>query len=641
MKQAERLLRQGQLAGAIAEYVRLTAEHPRDWASCNALGDLYLRAGDMDRAAAQFTRVADFHLGEGFFSKAAALYRKALKATPDHEPTRLRLSEVAARQGLLADARHHLRQVERQRSARGDVAGAAECKVRLALLEDADADTRLAGARAARTLGDAPRAAGLFRTAAAALADAGREAERIEALVEAAALDPADAALRRELVRVGAGDSGRVAHLLTRASAGDSPDLLLMLGRFQLDSGHDSEARAALTRLIAVAPDRAGDLLALAGECAAAGHPGRGFLCAEIVADDALLAGDWDRAVNALRAFLRHGPHVPALIKLVELAVDGDRDEVLQAAQAQLADAYLAAGLGAEARGVAEDLMLRDPASAEHAARLRQALALLGIADADAIVERYRDRGAASLFGAVLDTPGGAATERPVSEPAADRPVSPAPFLDLSTRVVVDRAGPDAAAAAPAPPGPDDDAIVLDVRELDLTDLLAGMTGADPVEPAPPAPAAAPPPDLEAVFESMRAKVAQEQRAPDAEEEYQRALGHIERGEVGEAAAALRSAARAPHLRFAASARLGRLVIAAGDALAGIDWLERAAEAPAPTPEDGAAVLYDLADVLEQVGEPARALAVLMELAAHGTGFRDVRERIEQLVRAQGGGRRA
>ena len=48
LRQAERLKGQGRLDLAIAEYVRLVEEQPRDWNSVNALGDLYLRAGDVE-----------------------------------------------------------------------------------------------------------------------------------------------------------------------------------------------------------------------------------------------------------------------------------------------------------------------------------------------------------------------------------------------------------------------------------------------------------------------------------------------------------------------------------------------------------------------------------------------------------------
>jgi tetratricopeptide (TPR) repeat protein len=103
-----------------------------------------------------------------------------------------------------------------------------------------------------------------------------------------------------------------------------------------------------------------------------------------------------------------------------------------------------------------------------------------------------------------------------------------------------------------------------------------------------------------------------------------------------EAIADLQSAARAPLFRFAAAQQLGRLYLELQDLPAAVEWLERAAEVPPPTPDEGFSVLYELADVLERLGEPARALAVLMELDADAGGYRDVRERVEHLSRAQG-----
>jgi len=131
LKKAEKLLRQGKIDGAIEEYVRLVEAQPRDWNSINALGDLYLRAGRSDQAVAQFTRVADHLFQEGFFPKAAALYKKALKVKSDDEHPLLQLAEIAAKQGLLADAKLYFRQLAGQRKFRGDSRGAAECLVPL------------------------------------------------------------------------------------------------------------------------------------------------------------------------------------------------------------------------------------------------------------------------------------------------------------------------------------------------------------------------------------------------------------------------------------------------------------------------------------------------------------------------------
>jgi hypothetical protein len=69
-----------------------------------------------------------------------------------------------------------------------------------------------------------------------------------------------------------------------------------------------------------------------------------------------------------------------------------------------------------------------------------------------------------------------------------------------------------------------------------------------------------------------------------------------------------------------------------------LDWLERASQAPAPTPDDGHQSLYELAEMLEKVGEVARALAVCMELESEAGAFRDVVERIDRLTKVQAGG---
>jgi tetratricopeptide (TPR) repeat protein len=624
LKQAERLLRQGKLDGAIAEYVRLVDDQPRDWNSVNALGDLYVRAGDTDRAVAQFTQIADHLFAEGFFPKAAALYKKALKIKSDHEHTLLRLSEIAAGQGLLADARMYLRQLGRYRRDRGDSRGAAECLVHLALLDEADAEAKLAGARAAQAIGDTPRATTLFKEAAEEFAKTNRQAEVVDALAEASALDPSDVELCRHVARecIAAGQLDRARAYLTRQSAGSDPTLLMALGRIELESGNDAEARSVLTRLMVVAPSQADVLLGVAGEMAKAGDLDRGFHCAEIVVDDALLAAHWDRAVVALERFLEHGPHIPALMKLVEVAVDAGRDDVMHEAQARLADAYLEAGRGAEARVIAEDLVARDPASDAHVNRLRRALDLLGTPDADAVLNRFRHPATAHEQPFDLDTVPGA------SDALSGDDVQPP----------ADPAQPSATATAT----PAEEAIVIETLEIDLSEALAGLGGA-PLAPPPAAVTAeaseTTPHDLESVFEDMRSRVTGDIRGGDASEQYERALEYLEDERVADAVTELKSAARAPLFRFRASSRLGRLYVTQGELQEGIEWLERAAEAPAPSADEGLLVLYDLAGTLERVGETARALAVLLEIDADRSGYRDVEARIERLTRAQAGTR--
>jgi tetratricopeptide (TPR) repeat protein len=180
--------------------------------------------------------------------------------------------------------------------------------------------------------------------------------------------------------------------------------------------------------------------------------------------------------------------------------------------------------------------------------------------------------------------------------------------------------------------------------EFDLSDALAALGGQPVALPVPPSvadsPATPPAADLESVFEAMRPRSADYRSVTDGAALFELGLQRLEAGQVEEALADLERASRVPALRFSAAARLGREYVGRGRVQTGIHWLERAAEMPPPSPEDGLAVLYDLAVALQENEEHTRALAVLMEIESEAGEYRDVRERIDGLAR-QPKGRRA
>ncbi len=154
LKSAEKALKQGRIDAAIAEYVKVVEAQPRDWNSANALGDLYVRANQLDKGLTQYTRIADHLATEGFYPKAAALYKKILKLKPDDEYALMQSADLATKQGTLADAKKLLQTVAELRNKRGDKKGAAEISIRLGMLDPEDLDARLRAARAAADMGD-------------------------------------------------------------------------------------------------------------------------------------------------------------------------------------------------------------------------------------------------------------------------------------------------------------------------------------------------------------------------------------------------------------------------------------------------------------------------------------------------------
>jgi tetratricopeptide (TPR) repeat protein len=168
-----------------------------------------------------------------------------------------------------------------------------------------------------------------------------------------------------------------------------------------------------------------------------------------------------------------------------------------------------------------------------------------------------------------------------------------------------------------------------------------------PVATPPPAAVATPPPaaaaaapgaaprSLDQVFRQMRDEAGRGSAEEAAAEQYGLATTYRDLGMIDDAIQALKTAAQSPRQRFDAAALLGALYLERDDTAQAIEWFEKAAEAPAPTPDAGRALLYDLADTLEKVGEPARALAVFSELEAESGAYRDVAGRVDRLSKAR------
>jgi hypothetical protein len=188
-------------------------------------------------------------------------------------------------------------------------------------------------------------------------------------------------------------------------------------------------------------------------------------------------------------------------------------------------------------------------------------------------------------------------------------------------------------AAGDQPPAPERDTFEIDLSG-DLDDLL--NAAAAPLRPT--SAAEAPrehPRGLEGFFEDLREEYGRDLEGVSAALAYDQASDHFNRGEVETAAAYLRTAARDPLYRFRAASMLARIARAERRLEEAVEWLERAAEAPAPTPEATHGLLYELGDLLDASREAARALAVFIELQAAAPGYRDVAERIAALSRRQ------
>jgi len=391
LKNAEKFLKQGKLEPAIAEYVRVVEDQPRDFSSANALGDLYVRAKKIDRAVEQYNRIADCLNEDGYLPKAAALYKKIIKIKPDHEHALLQAAEIAASQGLYADARGYLTVVAEKKAAAGDKRGNAQMRIRMGNLDPADFPARVTAARARTDINDAAGAVRDLKEIAAELTEKNRVDEAVNALREAAQLapddeairgqlfavhmaandlahaaecattaahfkslasafeaqgqadqalqmltaaarvDPADADLRVHLARtfIARGETDAAAEYLTEEVAGNDPQLLLIVAEMRVRTGQTDQALAIASRLLDADPGRH-DQVAMVGWNVAEAAPDAGFAIVELAAAVSTRDNDWGAAAAAVQEFVTRAPrHLPALMRLVEICVDGSLDATL------------------------------------------------------------------------------------------------------------------------------------------------------------------------------------------------------------------------------------------------------------------------------------------------------------------------
>jgi tetratricopeptide (TPR) repeat protein len=679
LKAAEKALKLGKVDAAITEYVKVVEAQPRDWNSANALGDLYVRAKQIDKGVQQYTRIADHLAEEGFYPKAAALYKKILKIKPDDEYSMLQSGDLAAKQGTLADAKQFFLQVAERRKGRGDRKGAAEVAIRLGTLDPEDLDARIRAGQLAAEMGDNVVALREFREVAAKLAKQEKHAEALvplqlaydldksddgirsrlfaahlgsnplqarqfasgadelkqvataleqagqtdamlEVLGQVADLDPSDLEVRGglALAYVARGDLDKARTYLSAETAGTNPALWITLAEMELRANRFPEGKAAIVQAMSLDRGQAQAAVVLACRLAES-NPEAGYQPIDAVADAALAEGDYAAAAVALHEFTtRVRSHLVALMRLVEICVDGGLEATMYEAQAALAEAYLDAGRAMEARIISEDLVAREPWNKANLDRFRRALVALGEGDPDAIIADRLSGASPFLATEKMDLNEGVSFDTP--PPPPEPPPPPAP-------VAAEPKKGKAAKAAPPPPPPDAGI------EIDLTDMLAEAEEAKPLPLIPP-----PPRSLDQVFRGMRDESSRASSEEAAAEQYRLALTYHEMGMPEDAIKALESAARSPRQRFDAASMLGRLYLERKDTAHAIEWLERAAEAPAPTPDAGRALLYDLAKTLESVGEHSRALAVFVELESESGGYRDVAGQIERLSKVQARG---
>ncbi len=461
VESAQKLLNQGKVPQAIAEYQQILKYEPRDQVTLMTIGELYIRQGETFQAIDYFERLAQIFVGDGFLTKAIAVYKRIAKLAPEEIRPLEKLADLYVQQGVMSEARPlflQLAEIHLKNNRQPEAVGLLK-KLLLAEPDNLRIQIRLADLYQA--MGQSREAVDTYVSAAQRALARGDHGEAEKLADKAVKIDanclPATIVKARS-----ASSQGNVAHaaeLLEHApdleKGGEQTELLLDL---YLKGQNWDKGTALALRVL--------------------GADSKNFGPAQKIVEALLEAGQGDRATSIIGQIrvpmIDAGEHevigrlqnelatrLPDKIEPLEWLVDfyGRTSDSfrLPDALAQLGDALAASNQLDRAKTIFEQLVDRQPDSDSAKRRLDAVLRKMGLLGADA------------------------APAQPEEDLQTELPKAPAPKLRPDpepTFAPVAAEKPAAAPAAPAEPQLDEETQKFIAQSLTDVDLFAsyGLT---------------------------------------------------------------------------------------------------------------------------------------------------------------------
>jgi tetratricopeptide (TPR) repeat protein len=254
IEQAEKFVRAGRVKEAIAEYEKLALSDPQDVGTINIIGDLYIRLGHVDRAVRSFLRVAEEYERRGLFSQALAIFKKIYKLDPDNADYALKLGDLYGQQGFMAEAKNVYMAVAGRLVEAKKIPEAVAIYERTVKLDREDLDARKSLSGLYRSIGNLDAAMDQLNDIGEIRSARGQFEAAVEVLYEALSLRPGDSKTLVSLVEVHKreGRTDKAVEVLERQleASPDNVQLLNILGNILFESGDTKRAEEIFTQIV-------------------------------------------------------------------------------------------------------------------------------------------------------------------------------------------------------------------------------------------------------------------------------------------------------------------------------------------------------------------------------------------------------
>ena len=320
LQSAEKFLAKGKVDQALKEYLRLLDENPKDVATLNRVGDLYVRMNRPAESIQYYTRIADSYSRDGFFLKAIAIYKKINKIDPARLDVYEKLAELYHKQGLTQDARSQYQVLadHYQKSGKHDDAISAYKKMAAVDPNDLKIQVRLADLY--RTHHQTEQAVMQYGLIGSTLLRSGAHDEAAAVFQKALELSPNDPGIQRSLVKSLLAQKNATAAIAILRAAPRTPDSLALVAEAQLELGHKGDAIKTAEQAIALDAKHEPSRSVLSRIRILEGSIEQAYAAIVPAVDVAIAARDFQRALGHLSPILDADfAHRPSLEKMAEV----------------------------------------------------------------------------------------------------------------------------------------------------------------------------------------------------------------------------------------------------------------------------------------------------------------------------------
>src|SRR5215467_5126096 len=391
VESAQKLLNQGKVAQAIAEYQQILKHEPKDQVTLMTIGELYIRQGETFQAIDYFERLAQIFVGDGFLTKAIAVYKRIAKLAPEEIRPLEKLADLYVQQGVMSEARPlflQLAEIHLKQNRQAEAVGL------LKKLLQAEPDNLRIQVR----LADLYQAMGQTRDAIEAYVSAsqralarGDQAESEKLADKALKLEPNNAAALVVRARSYSlqGDLAKAANLLQQVpdleKGGEQTELLL---DFHLKNSSWDQAVTLAVQVFEADPKNYGPMQKVVEALLQAGQTQKVMGILEQSRIAMIDAGDHEVVAKMLHDLAERMPgRLEPLEWLVELYGRTSDSFHMPDALANLGDALAASGDYERAKTTFEQLVDRQPDSDSAKRKLNNVLHQMGMPPAHAVEE--------------------------------------------------------------------------------------------------------------------------------------------------------------------------------------------------------------------------------------------------------------